>query len=128
MGCIEYPGNVQNIDNALKSLGGIDKIQSTFKQYQKFKEDESKKTKEPFLELNLNPHGVFDHPLFGKIKSGKNCLLIKKTTRKRKLSQISSSDHDDDEQIISSKIEVVGKVSSMVSFDGLADFQVFPEV
>jgi len=124
LACIEYPGNVQNIDNALETLGGIDKIKSTLDQYQKFKDDESKKTKEPFLELNFNPNGMFDHPLFGKIKSGKNCLLIKKTTKKRKLSEITPSD---DEQITSSKLEVIGKISSVVSFDGLADFQVFPE-
>ena len=115
--CIEYPGSVKNISNALETFGGSDKLQSTFNDYRKFKaqqSESSKQTKEPFVELNLNPNAVFDHPLFGKISGVNNCILVKKTTKiKNKRS--------------SSKIEVLGRITSFVSFDGLADFEVFSE-
>eukprot|EP01084_Bolivina_argentea_P077706 140975_1 len=100
--CIEYPGQINNINNAIDTLGGNDKIQQTFTQFNQFqtqKQSPTHKPKEPYLELHLNPNGVFDHALFGKIRPIKNCILIKKTTKikkrnkKRKFHQITNNNN-----------------------------------
>ena len=158
--CIEYPGKINNIDNAVKTLGGNDQIQQTFVKYNRFQQNVKNRPKksqttpkttnipkEPYLELHLNPDGVFDHALFGKINPVKNCILIKKTTkirkkksRKRKHDEISDSteidnnhnhNHNQTEAAKSppqSKIEVLGRVTSLVTYDELADFQVFSDL
>eukprot|EP01083_Nonionella_stella_P223594 796685_1 len=128
--CIEYPGKINNIDNAMETLGGHQTIQQTFTKYNEFARHNAIKSnnknknapKEPYLELHLNPNGVFDHPLFGKIRSVKNCILIKKTkkirkkkSRKRKLESTTN-------------IEVMGRITSLVTYDELCDFQVFSEL
>ncbi len=141
--CIQYPGKVNNINNAIGTLGGNDKIQQTFIQFNEFEAhkacNEKKKTKtqtsskpsncrkEPYLELHLNPNGVFDHALFGKIRPVKNCILIKKTTRiakKRRLNEMNAANNNNHK----SELEVMGRITSMVTYDELCDFQVFSDL
>ena len=93
---IEFPGTIRNFDAATEMYGGTDKICNTLNKYQEFinvqkeqskssnqkksksKSSTNKKKREPFLELNLNPNGVFDHPLHGKfIPFTEEYLLIK---------------------------------------------------
>ena len=145
--CIQYPGQVNNINNAIETLGGHQKIQETFSKYNQFKQQQkikkkqnNKSHKEPYLELHLNPNGVFDHALFGKIQPVKNCILIKKTTkirkkksRKRKHDEISTDNdenkrNDDNKPSSTSTIQVLGRITSLVTYDGLADFQVFTDL
>ena len=131
--CIEFPGTIVNFGKAIETLGGKDNIQDTLAKYTQFEahsqqqQDKASPTagtkppKEPFLELHLNPNGVFDHALFGKIRRIQNCILIKKTTKVRK-----HQTHDRSSP--AAKIEVLGRIRSMVTFDELADFQVFSEL
>ena len=153
---IEYPGKILNVDNAVNTLGGMDTIRDTMNKYWDYKcslnqqlksKIESKKMLqikqiqtnklinerdnvsninynkgrklEPFMKLSFNPNGVFDHPLFGKINDKNNSLLIKITKKvKKKNKNIVKID----------KIDIIGEVTNIVEYKGLADFQVYSEL
>lgn len=131
--CIEYPSrNIRNADEAIANLGGQKVIEDIVNKRKT--EGNNNSVNKHFLELHFNREGMFDHPIFGKMNAVKNCILLKKTTRIKKArtrkrkrepnSNISGNSNEMREEV---KIEVCGKISTVVTFDGLADFQVFSD-
>lgn len=118
--CINYPANVTNPDNAIKTLGGLSRIQQAFA------------TRHGKLFLNFNPDNIFtkalcsdqqdndDEKATNSLESFKNdpkstCFIMKVTKLK---------DKDGRDTYKDSKI--IGKVDKMLTFSKMVDFQYFP--
>ncbi|XP_034231129.1 general transcription factor 3C polypeptide 5 [Thrips palmi] len=101
--CIEYPGRVVNVDKMLNTLGGIRSISTAYCE------------KNRRLELRFRPDDVFCKPACGD-KHQVSAVLLKVKVRRKKT----------DDQVISTKARVVGKIRDVFKFNNLCDFQYLP--
>ncbi|KAI1287768.1 General transcription factor 3C polypeptide 5 [Halotydeus destructor] len=103
--CVEYPGIVENLDNALESLGGLQSLERTYNQGT------------DRLELRFRPSDVYSHGTFGD-RTHVNNLLVKFKRIRKKL-----PDGSWEERTESS---VVGVMATCYEFKTMADFQYLP--
>jgi general transcription factor 3C polypeptide 5 (transcription factor C subunit 1) len=98
---VEYPGNVVNENNAIRTLGGIEEINRIHENDEKI------------MRLNFRPGHWSSHPLYGDRKPTSNLLLkVKVTLYKEK-------------EVVS---EIVGIIPHTFEFKSLSDFQfLFPQ-
>ncbi|KAK7083317.1 General transcription factor 3C polypeptide 5 [Halocaridina rubra] len=69
--CIEYPGLVNNVDNMLKTLGGVEKISEVYC------EDNRR------MELRFRPNDVYCKPTCGE-RHNSTALLLRVVRRRKK--------------------------------------------
>ncbi|KAJ3106405.1 hypothetical protein HDU97_006390 [Phlyctochytrium planicorne] len=107
---IEYPGLVEDVDSAIKTLGGSKAIEKAFAQDL------------GHLELRYRPDDEFSHPIYGDVINTCN-LMLKVTTRRRKRRQGERPREDD----VVVKSEIVGLVTKTCRFRAIADYQTLPD-
>ncbi|KAJ3327941.1 tau 95 subunit of transcription factor TFIIIC [Blyttiomyces sp. JEL0837] len=105
---IEFPGTIENIENAFTALGGEESIARAFSE------------ELGSLELRFRPNDPFSHPLIGEVISTSN-LVLKVTRRKRKKPTGPNGTFAPQDQEM--KTEVVGTVTKTCRFRALADYQ-----
>ncbi|KAJ3217872.1 tau 95 subunit of transcription factor TFIIIC [Dinochytrium kinnereticum] len=108
---IEYPGLVEDYEEAVRTMGGSRSIEKAFAA------DVGR------LELRYRYDDPFSHPIFGDVINTSNLLL--KITRKRKKGRRSSEGHDPKDDFVV-KTEIVGVVTKTCRFRSIADFQIIP--
>ncbi|XP_063422877.1 general transcription factor 3C polypeptide 5-like [Mytilus trossulus] len=101
--CVDYPGVVKNVDNALKSVGGTENVSKVY--------SESNKR----LSVNWRPADPFCKPAFGERCSTTN-LLMKVKRRPKK----------GDKSKYEFQVEVLGIIDTTYKFNAMADFQYLP--
>ncbi len=128
--CIDYPGYVVNADNAIKTLGGIERIEKTFQ------------NRNGKLFLNYNPENIFTKVLCStkvdesttSAASNQKPSVDDETTGEGSESASRSSMPGLLIKVIKRKTEnecsyesrVMGKIERIYSFKKLADFQYLP--
>lgn len=95
---LEYPGYIRNVQKAIHTLGGEAFLGTS--------------TSGGVVKLNFRPDEPLAHAIYGEKQPYKGLLL--RISRPR-----SSPDSDP-------KLEILGSVSSVISFQGLSDFQFLP--
>lgn len=100
---IEYPGRVENVDNMIRSLGGLTNISKVVCNMDKKR-----------LDLKFRPDDVFSKPIYGDLKSSSG-LLIKVVKKRQKFDVAGPSNSD---SIDEPTIEILGIVRSMFKFEG----------
>lgn len=100
---VEYPGRVENVDNMIRSLGGLTNISKVVCNMDKKR-----------LDLKFRPDDVYSKPIYGDLKSSSG-LLIKVVKRRRKSNVAGPSNSD---SIDEPTIEILGIVRSMFKFEG----------
>lgn len=100
---VEYPGRVENVDNMIRSLGGLTNISKVVCNMDKKR-----------LDLKFRPDDVYSKPIYGDLKSSSG-LLIKVVKRRRKPNVAGPSNSD---SIDEPTIEILGIVRSMFKFEG----------
>ncbi|KAJ3415690.1 tau 95 subunit of transcription factor TFIIIC [Chytridiales sp. JEL 0842] len=106
--CIEYPGNVQDAERAIETMGGQKEIERAFAEELRS------------IELRYRPEDPFSHPITGEVVETAD-LLLKVTRKRRKRPTGSNGTYCEDDYMM--KTEVVGMVSKTCRFRALADFQ-----
>ena len=102
---IEYPGIVQNLDNMMETIGGVEKLRRTF-------EDRASR-----LEVFPRPNDIHSHPLMGDRVSSNN-LLVKCIRRKV------TTDNGEVKYVY--EAQMMGLITVSYKFESLADFQYLP--
>lgn len=106
---VEYPGIVKNVDNMLKTLGGIRKISEVFC-------SENKR-----LELRFHPNNPYNKPTGGDSHRASG-ILFKVKIKKRGIKA--------EQQNVASRsvatVTILGHVSKVYRFNSLCDFQYLP--
>ncbi|KAF5300326.1 hypothetical protein FQA39_LY11183 [Lamprigera yunnana] len=110
--CIEYPGIVDNLENMLESLGGLQSIEMAAGNYNRR------------LELKFRADDIFSKPTWGD-KDYKCGLLVKITAHKTKSNEPSGSSGNEQDQNVF-KYEAVAVVPMTFKFTRLCDFQYLP--
>ncbi|XP_049963038.1 general transcription factor 3C polypeptide 5 [Schistocerca serialis cubense] len=119
---VEYPGVVQNVDNMLKTLGGIQNISTAYSQ------------KNRRLELRFRPDDMYCKPACGDRHKSSSLLLkfVVKRKKKRKTCPDNelNSDKDvkpaDQDSVVVSHVSVLGRIRTTFRFANLCDFQYLP--
>lgn len=148
---LEYPGRVENADNMLKTLGGLNNISKVvnsefaaiLSSYTQIKTNclhfhsQICNMDKKRLELNFRPDDVFSKPISGELKPTSG-LLLKVTKRRRKMPPSVNSNEPANAGLDSHtplspasasaddeepQVEIAGVVRQMFKFDGLCDFQ-----
>lgn len=110
---VEYPGCVKNVDNMVKTLGGLTNISKVICNMDKKR-----------LDLRFRPDDVFSKPIYGDLKPASGFLLkVVYRRRRRDVPGPSTEDAEIDEE---PQIDVLGVVRSMFKFDSLCDYQYLP--
>nr|XP_022327588.1 general transcription factor 3C polypeptide 5-like isoform X1 [Crassostrea virginica]XP_022327589.1 general transcription factor 3C polypeptide 5-like isoform X1 [Crassostrea virginica]XP_022327590.1 general transcription factor 3C polypeptide 5-like isoform X1 [Crassostrea virginica]XP_022327591.1 general transcription factor 3C polypeptide 5-like isoform X2 [Crassostrea virginica] len=104
---IEYPGIVKNVDKALATLGGIENIEQVYAKANKR------------VDLHFQPGNLFCKPAFAE-RTTSTCLLMKVKRRRRK--------GEKSWENCQFKVEVLGSIETMYTFNSMADFQYLPIV
>ena len=133
--CIDYPGYVVNADNAIKTLGGIERIEKTFQ------------NRNGKLFLNYNPENIFtkvlcsskiDESTSSSSSAGSNqkaslneceATATESTSRSSMpglLIKVAKHKASNEENKFSYESTVLGKIEKIYSFKKLADFQYLP--
>ncbi|KAL6758988.1 RNA polymerase III transcription factor IIIC subunit-domain-containing protein [Haematococcus lacustris] len=97
---VQYPGNVRNVQAAIKTLGGESAIGNAT-------------AERSFLQLSFRPDEPLCHPIIGDYKPAKSLVL--------RISRRKGSNPDEP-----ASCQVVGRVGSTFRFVGLADYQYVP--
>lgn len=133
--CIEYPGLVQNVDNMVSTLGGIEKIS------QVYCEDNRR------MELRFRPSDVYCKPTCGE-RHNSTALLLRVVRRRKKTTTRKKSEENADQEASNTqnaltqspaslensysasplRTELVGVVHTTYKFNSLCDFQYLPLV
>ena len=103
--CIEYPGDVQNVDKMVETLGGSDNVNEVFSQPNRK------------LELRFRPNAIGCKPTCGEpmaSESNKSILIKAKLLKNVKTGQT---------KIVH---EIIGPIDTIYNFQGLCDFQYLP--
>ncbi|KAL8283271.1 hypothetical protein RQP46_006049 [Phenoliferia psychrophenolica] len=111
---IEYPGPVNSVPRALKSLGGLEHVSRTLA---------TPPNPASAIELNLNPKAKFSHPVQAGILDSGN-IIMKVVKRRRKRPKLAEDGSLEEEGIYT--MEAVGVATKTVRFRGMADFQYNP--
>ncbi|XP_033606332.1 general transcription factor 3C polypeptide 5 isoform X1 [Cryptotermes secundus] len=121
---VEYPGVVENEDRAIRTLGGLQNISTTYS------------LKNRRLELRFRPDDAFSKPACGDRHKTLSLLLKVKVRRQKKkngqlLGESSAEDSDSSSSTFSAgsslrttcSIAVVGRIETAYRFRNLCDFQ-----
>lgn len=128
---VEYPGRVVNVDNMIKTLGGLTNLSKVVNRT--FHPFQIPSKVKPFskqishliqvcnmdkkrLDLRFRPDDVFSKPIYGDLKPASG-LLMKVVFRRRRRDIPGPSTEQDDEND-EPKIEIMGIVRSMIKFEG----------
>lgn len=101
---IEYPGKVQNDDNMIETLGGIQELSKSFHENQK-------------LQLKFHFKNFFNKPAISTEPMEAKGILLKVKIRR-------SAENFNEPEILSS--ELIGSVTTMYKFNNFADYQFLP--
>eukprot|EP00884_Botryococcus_braunii_P007405 jgi/Botrbrau1/16666/Bobra.0068s0082.1 len=105
---LEFPGYIKNDSKALEMFGGAQAIQKAMGQTA------------TYLPLHLRPGDPLSHPIYGEKKKTKG-ILLKVCRPKRPDSDDSGASPSADTSEVYAT--VVGRVSTVIQFGGMADFQ-----
>ncbi|XP_066955131.1 general transcription factor 3C polypeptide 5 isoform X1 [Macrobrachium rosenbergii] len=122
--CVEYPGLVNNVDNMIETLGGIEKISEVYC------EDNRR------MELRFRPNDVYCKPTCGE-RHNSTALLIRVVRRKKKRklkleggeNPLEGNYNETPSQATDSstlRSELVGIIHTTYKFNNLCDFQYVP--
>lgn len=117
---VEYPGVVQNVDNMLKTLGGIQNISSAYSQRNRR------------LELRFRPDDIYCKPACGDRHKSSSLLLKFVVRRKKKKTSLENElkgghiTPSDQDSIVLSHVSVLGRIRTTFRFANLCDFQFLP--
>ncbi|XP_045108931.1 general transcription factor 3C polypeptide 5-like isoform X2 [Portunus trituberculatus] len=130
--CIEYPGLVENVDNMINTLGGLEKISEVYC------EDNRR------MELRFRPNDVYCKPTCGE-RHNTTALLLRVVRRKKRRKKrtgeevgqaantgdamnVSPATSEQPSQVFPLRTELVGVVHTTYKFNSLCDFQYLPLV
>lgn len=102
---IEYPGRVENVDNMIETLGGIQELSKGLEEKQR-------------LQLKLNPKNLYCKPAFSSQQEESTGMLLKLRIRRVK--------DNPQKKVEYLSAEIVGTVKSMYKFNNFCDYQYLP--
>lgn len=111
---VEYPGYVNNTNEAIETLGGYRRIQKAASGVRGSKGELTN------LDIRFRYNDPTSHPIEG-TNSSTNNLLIKVTKKKRRPKALSTGDSEGEATQVTAK--VVGVIARTARFHKLADFQ-----